>query len=316
MTAATATSTRAWRTIESQRLLAERRVGLASRRAESEEASLLHATLAGLRQQRTDYWDKIGLRGRSRRVHPRYVQPDRRLARQGLYQPDRSRASPASLYCIPTGTCSPAAPTGRTGGRGRACDGQYWHGSPPTPGRDRRSTSLRRVARPAARATSRRTRLRYRRTDLWPGRRSADGAGAHGRPKCATDGNRTRALAAQCRGICSVPSHRVRPTRARKCVFITTMPSPISASAVSIAGNRQRVAIGDRPRQLAAPIAVDEPVYRIRVVPNSQAVAAFGERHPLQPGMSLTANVILDRRSFLAWLLTPLNAVLRRNSDA
>ena len=70
------------------------------------------------------------------------------------------------------------------------------------------------------------------------------------------------------------------------------------------------------PRQLAAPIAVDEPVYRIRVVPNSQAVAAFGERHPLQPGMSLTANVILDRRSFLAWLLTPLNAVLRRNSDA
>ena len=60
MTAATATSTRASRATESQRLLAERRVGLASRRAESEEASLHHATLAGLRQQRT------GLLGQNR----------------------------------------------------------------------------------------------------------------------------------------------------------------------------------------------------------------------------------------------------------
>jgi hypothetical protein len=29
--------------------------------------------------------------------------------------------------------------------------------------------------------------------------------------------------------------------------------------------------------------------------------------------MTLTANIILDRRSFLDWLLEPLQAVMRRN---
>lgn len=67
------------------------------------------------------------------------------------------------------------------------------------------------------------------------------------------------------------------------------------------------------PRQLAAPLHVEEPVYRIDVVPEAQAVAAYGELMPLQPGMTLTANIVLDRRSFLDWLLSPVNAVLRRN---
>jgi membrane fusion protein len=67
------------------------------------------------------------------------------------------------------------------------------------------------------------------------------------------------------------------------------------------------------PRHLAAPLHLEEPVYRIEVAPDAQALAAFGERQALQPGMMLTANLILDRRSFLDWLLTPLNAVLRRN---
>jgi membrane fusion protein len=72
-----------------------------------------------------------------------------------------------------------------------------------------------------------------------------------------------------------------------------------------------RVAID--PRQLAAPLAVEEPVYRIEVLPDAQTVAAFGEAQVLQPGMTLSANLILDRRSFLDWILTPLNAVLHRN---
>ncbi|MDQ8756913.1 HlyD family efflux transporter periplasmic adaptor subunit [Sphingosinicella sp. LHD-64] len=66
------------------------------------------------------------------------------------------------------------------------------------------------------------------------------------------------------------------------------------------------------PRQIAAPLGIEEPVYRIEVAPNAQTVSAFGDRLPLQPGMTLTANLILDRRSFLDWLLTPLNAVMRR----
>lgn len=51
------------------------------------------------------------------------------------------------------------------------------------------------------------------------------------------------------------------------------------------------------------------------VVPDRQEIVAFGERLKLQPGMALTANIILGRRSFLEWLLQPLAAVLRRNGD-
>lgn len=69
------------------------------------------------------------------------------------------------------------------------------------------------------------------------------------------------------------------------------------------------------PRQLAAPLRIEEAVYQIEVRPDAQTVGAYGGRMPLQPGMTLTANIILDRRSFLDWLLTPLNAVMRRNSE-
>lgn len=67
------------------------------------------------------------------------------------------------------------------------------------------------------------------------------------------------------------------------------------------------------PRELSAPLKIEEAVYRIRVQPDSQTVEAFGETLPLQPGMTLSANLILDERSFLDWLLQPLTAVLNRN---
>jgi len=67
------------------------------------------------------------------------------------------------------------------------------------------------------------------------------------------------------------------------------------------------------PRELDAPLQIDEPVYRVRAKLSRQNIDAFGERQPLQPGMTLTANIILERRSFLDWLLQPLYAVLRRS---
>jgi len=67
------------------------------------------------------------------------------------------------------------------------------------------------------------------------------------------------------------------------------------------------------PRELDAPLKIDEPVYRLRVKLSRQHVEAYGERQSLQPGMTLTANIILDRRSFLGWVLEPLYAVVRRN---
>ena len=66
------------------------------------------------------------------------------------------------------------------------------------------------------------------------------------------------------------------------------------------------------PDEVDAPVKLQDPVYEIRVALDRQQVEAFGESLPLQPGMTLTADVILDRRSFLDWVLEPLRAVKAR----
>ncbi len=75
-------------------------------------------------------------------------------------------------------------------------------------------------------------------------------------------------------------------------------------------GTVSRVVIG--PNELDAPFKLDEPVYRVSVSLSAQNVKAFGDVVPLQPGMTLAANIILDRRSFWNWLMLPFNAVANR----
>lgn len=67
------------------------------------------------------------------------------------------------------------------------------------------------------------------------------------------------------------------------------------------------------PSEIDAAIKLEEPVYRIKVRPDRQAVRAHGLDAPLQPGMTLNANVVLERRSFIDWLLAPLRAVESRS---
>jgi membrane fusion protein len=67
------------------------------------------------------------------------------------------------------------------------------------------------------------------------------------------------------------------------------------------------------PNEIDAPIATKEPVYRVRVSLARQSISAFGDTVPLQPGMTLTANIVLERRSFFDWLLEPINAVRNRS---
>lgn len=56
----------------------------------------------------------------------------------------------------------------------------------------------------------------------------------------------------------------------------------------------------------------EEPVYRVIISLASQGVKTPGREVPLQPGMTLTANLVLERRTFLQWLLSPLNTVVKR----
>lgn len=60
-----------------------------------------------------------------------------------------------------------------------------------------------------------------------------------------------------------------------------------------------------------AGVKVDEPVFRVRVALDRQAVTAYGQAIPLQPGMLLSADVVTDRRSLLSLLMDPIRMAAR-----
>lgn len=59
-------------------------------------------------------------------------------------------------------------------------------------------------------------------------------------------------------------------------------------------------------------VEVKEPVFRVKVAMDSQAIAAYGKKIPLQPGMLLSAQIELDRRSLREWLFDPIYALGNR----
>ncbi len=81
--------------------------------------------------------------------------------------------------------------------------------------------------------------------------------------------------------------------------------------------SRAALSPAELPAQLAgltsvtgvAGSAAAEPIYRITVSLTSQTVTAYGAQTPLQPGMTLEADVALERRRLFEWMLDPLYAV-------
>ncbi|HJV63480.1 MAG TPA: HlyD family efflux transporter periplasmic adaptor subunit [Albitalea sp.] len=55
-----------------------------------------------------------------------------------------------------------------------------------------------------------------------------------------------------------------------------------------------------------------EPLYRITVALDEQAVQAYGQAQPLAAGMQLEADVLLDRRRLIEWIFEPLLSVTGR----
>jgi membrane fusion protein len=55
-----------------------------------------------------------------------------------------------------------------------------------------------------------------------------------------------------------------------------------------------------------------EPLYRITVDLDQQAVQAYGQAQPLAAGMQLEADVLLDRRRLIEWVFEPLLSVTGR----
>jgi membrane fusion protein len=62
-------------------------------------------------------------------------------------------------------------------------------------------------------------------------------------------------------------------------------------------------------QQIRAPVVVQEPVYRVVARLAEQRVLALGRPYPLQTGMRFSADIVLEKRSLLAWLLEPVHTV-------
>jgi membrane fusion protein len=57
---------------------------------------------------------------------------------------------------------------------------------------------------------------------------------------------------------------------------------------------------------VSGPIALKEPAYAATVVLDRPDVTAHGKKIPLQPDMSLKADIILERRTLVDWIFSPL----------
>ena len=61
-----------------------------------------------------------------------------------------------------------------------------------------------------------------------------------------------------------------------------------------------------------APIATEEPMYKITARLNQQDVIAFGQSTALRPGILLEADITLGQRTLMQWLLEPLYSLKGR----
>ncbi|CAE6899468.1 HlyD family secretion protein [Vibrio sp. B1FIG11] len=60
------------------------------------------------------------------------------------------------------------------------------------------------------------------------------------------------------------------------------------------------------------PFQLTEPVYRVRTKLSSKQVVAYGETFPLKAGMLFEADIILDKRSLIEWILDPIYSLKGR----
>lgn len=66
------------------------------------------------------------------------------------------------------------------------------------------------------------------------------------------------------------------------------------------------------PNELPVPIETHESLYRVSVSIDRQTIDAYGRSWPLTPGARVSADLILESRSFIEWLLEPLLSIKRR----
>ncbi|MCF2828706.1 MULTISPECIES: HlyD family secretion protein [unclassified Pseudoalteromonas] len=63
------------------------------------------------------------------------------------------------------------------------------------------------------------------------------------------------------------------------------------------------------PNEANAPVSLREPVYQVVVSLKSQSANAYGATVPLQAGMLLEADIMVDSRSLFEWLFEPIYSI-------
>ncbi|KAG9561739.1 hypothetical protein KCV01_g21076, partial [Aureobasidium melanogenum] len=61
---------------------------------------------------------------------------------------------------------------------------------------------------------------------------------------------------------------------------------------------------------------ITEPRYRVEVVLDSQSIMAYGRSESLRPGMTLDADILLDRRRLIEWVLEPVYGLMRNGASS
>ncbi len=63
------------------------------------------------------------------------------------------------------------------------------------------------------------------------------------------------------------------------------------------------------PNELTTPLDIKEPVYQVIVNLKKQHISAYGKKMPLQAGMMIDADIILEKQSLFRWILDPIYTV-------
>jgi len=63
------------------------------------------------------------------------------------------------------------------------------------------------------------------------------------------------------------------------------------------------------PNETSLPVSFQEPVYQVIVKLNKQGAIAYGVSVPLQAGMLLEADIMVDSRTLFEWLLEPIYSI-------
>ena len=83
--------------------------------------------------------------------------------------------------------------------------------------------------------------------------------------------------------------------------FITSEISQIDQTLIS-------------PNEAQLPIELREPVYRLKAQLNQQQITAYGKKFKLKSGMLFEADIMLEQRSLIQWLLEPIYSLKGRIS--